>query len=263
MSVLGPFGRLGEGIVRRTASLLQFVGDLSATLARGVVPGNWRRTMRDEFQLFFHRVGILAIPAVVASAVLVGLGLVLQIIYWLEVAGQEGSVGEFLVIVLIREISPIVTALIVIGRSGSVMLDEVGHLKVNGQIRMLESHGVDPTDYIAIPRSFATALAMFVLTIFFMYASLWSGYLAASIAGLTTISLLEFVDEVLSGMALGDYILLVVKPTITGLVIGYLAVWLGLRVEPTVLAVRRQLPRGFVYSLVATFVIGAAVSVVT
>ncbi len=259
---LGPLGRFGEGVVRRASTTLQFVGDLSATLVRGLTPGNWRRTMREEFGLFLHRVGIRAIPAVVVSALLVGIGLVLQIIYWLDVAGQEGRVGDFLVLVLIREIAPIVTALIVIGRSGSVMLDEVGHLTVNGQIRMLESHGIDPTDYIAIPRVFATALSLFMLTMFFMYTALWSGYLAASIAGLTSISLLEFVDEVLSGMTLGDHVLLLVKPTITGFVIGYIAVWLGLRVEPTALAVRRALPQGFVYSLVATFVVGAAVSAV-
>lgn len=258
----GLLDRFGQRIIDATAATLLFSGDLSATLARGLEPGNWRRTMRAEFERFFYLTGVRAIPAVMITALLVGLGLVLQIIYWLKVTGQEGSVGDFLVLVLIREISPVVTALIVIGRSGSVMLDEVGHLKVNGQIRMLESFGIDATDYIAIPRCFAMALALFALTMIFLHTALWSGYLAALFAGLTTISLVEFADAVLSKMSLGDHLLLVVKPIITGFVIGYIAIWNGLRVDPSVLGVRRALPRGFMYSLLATLLIGIAVSAV-
>ena len=255
-------GRFGQRVIDVTTDLFLFTGDLSATLARGLAAGNWRRTMRSEFARFFYFTAVCAIPAVMITALLVGLGLVLQIIYWLRVTGQQGSIGDFLVLVLIREIAPVVTALIVIGRSGSVMLDEVGHLKVNGQIRMLESFGIDATDFIAIPRCFASALALFALTMIFLHTALWSGYLAALLAGLTALSLVEFADAVLSKMSLGDHLLLVVKPTITGFVIGYVAIWHGLRVDPSVLGVRRALPKGFMYSLLATLLIGIAVSTV-
>jgi phospholipid/cholesterol/gamma-HCH transport system permease protein len=257
---LGLLGRLGDRIVDALGSTLLFTADLALTLARGLRPGSWRRTMREEFERFFYLVGIRAIPAVAVTALLVGLGLVLPLIRWLQLAGQEDAVGDFLVLLLIREVAPVVTALIVVGRSGSVMLDEIGQFRVNGQIRMLESHGIDPTDLLAIPRCFATALAMFTLTMLFLYAALWSGYLAASLAGLPIISLVEFADEVLSNMTLGDHLLLLLKPTVTGFVIGHIAVWIGLRVEPNMLGVRRALPRGFVYSLLATFLIGIAVS---
>ena len=255
-------GRFGQRVIDVTTDLFLFTGDLSATLARGLAAGNWRRTMRSEFARFFYFTAVCAIPAVMITALLVGLGLVLQIIYWLRVTGQQGSIGDFLVLVLIREIAPVVTALIVIGRSGSVMLDEVGHLKVNGQIRMLESFGIDATDFIAIPRCFASALALFALTMIFLHTALWSGYLAALLAGLTALPLVEFADAVLSKMSLGDHLLLVVKPTITGFVIGYVAIWHGLRVDPSVLGVRRALPKGFMYSLLATLLIGIAVSTV-
>ncbi len=258
----GLLGRFGQRLIDATSATLLFSGDLSATLARGLGPGNWRRTMRVEFERFFYLTGVRAIPAVIVTALLVGLGLVLQIMYWSKLTGQEGVVGDFLVLVLIREISPVVTALIVIGRSGSVMLDEVGHLKVGGQIRMLESCGIDPTDHIAIPRCFATALALFALTMIFLHTALWSGYLAALLASLTTISPVEFADAVLSKMGLGDHLLLVVKPIITGFIIGYIAIWLGLRVDPSALGVRRALPSGFLYSLLATLLVGIAVSAV-
>lgn len=259
---LNMVGRFGDRVWRVSAAALSFIGDASVVLARGLSIGRWRRTMGEELIGFFYQVGVRAVPAVVVAALLVGIGLVQQVLYWLDVAGQQGSVGSFLVLVLVRELSPVVTALIVIGRSGSVLLDEVGHMKVNGQLRMLRSVGMDPTDFIAVPRCFAMALAVVMLTMIFLYAALWSGFIAASLTGLTSISLLAFVDGVLSGMTFGDHLLLLLKPLITGFVIGYIAVWLGMRVEENPLAVRRMLPRGFVYSLLATFMIGAAVSAV-
>ncbi|MDX5299988.1 MAG: ABC transporter permease, partial [Gammaproteobacteria bacterium] len=183
-------------------------------------------------------------------------------LYWLNLVGQKGSVGNFLVTMLVREIAPIVTALIVIGRSGTVLLDEVGRFRAEGQVRMLESHGVDPTDFIAVPRCFAMALATYMLTLILLYLALWSGFIAASLSGLTPITLLEFVDAVLSNMTLGDNLLLLVKPLMIGFVVAYIPVWLGLRIESGELAVRQALPRSFVYSLLAVFVIGIIVSVV-
>ena len=256
------FARLVDGLLRRALSTLQFVGDASAVFVRGIDPGNWRRTMRDEFNRFFYQAGIRAIPAVIVVALLVGMGLVVQVLYWLSLVGQEGSIGGFLVMMLVRQIAPVVTVLIVIGRSGSVLLDEVGQFKVDGQIRMLESNGIDPTDFIAVPRCFSMALATFMLTMIFLYVALWSGFIAASLAGLTVISLSEFVDGVLSNMTLGDNLLLLIKPLVTGFVVAYIAIWLGLRVEPSVLAVRQVFPRAFVYSILAVFAIGVAVSAV-
>lgn len=260
--VADGFARLGDRLLRRVLSTLQFVGDASVVFLRGIDPGNWRRTMREEFNRFFFQAGVRAIPAVVVVALLVGMGLVVQILYWWGLAGQEGSIGGFLVMMLVRQISPVVTVLIVIGRSGSVLLDEVGQFKVDGQIRMLESVGIDPTDFIAVPRCFAMALATFMLTMIFLYVALWSGFIAASLGGLTAISLSEFVDGVLSNMTLGDNLLLLIKPLVTGFVVAYIAIWLGLRVEPSVLAVRQMFPRAFVYSILAVFAIGVGVSAV-
>ena len=133
-------------------------------------------------------------------------------------SAREGSVGDFLVLILAREMAPVVTTLILIGRSGTVILDEVAHLSLNGQIRVLESHGVDPTDLIAVPRTFAIAVAVFVLNMLFLHLALWSGYLGATLTGLTAISLLEFVENVLQGVTLKDHLLLLIKPLIIGLV---------------------------------------------
>ncbi len=253
----GVFERLGGFLIDNTLGVCHAVGEYCATLGNGLVFGNWRRTMRREFTRTLYQTGVLAIPAVLVAAVLVAGGLVLQIIYWLDYAGQENRIGEFLVLVLVRQIAPTTCALILIGRSGAAIVDDIGQLQSSGHLRFLHSHGIDPSLLITVPRAFAMALACFLLTMLFMHTALWGGFIVASLAGLSNLSALAFVEDVLGNMAVTDHLLLIVKPLLTGYTIGWLSIWYGMQVQPGVLGIRKILPRAFVVSLMATFTISA------
>jgi phospholipid/cholesterol/gamma-HCH transport system permease protein len=244
----------------RLLDALHFVGELVAVLARGLIPGNWRRTMRAEFGFYLYQVGVRAIPVVMIAALLVGIGLVFQIVYWLRVVGQAEHIGELIVLALIRQIAPIGTLLIIIGRSGSVLVEEVSQMTRSGHARALASQGVDPIDLVMLPRAFAVAAAAFLLTLLFLHTALWSGYLAASAAGLTKNAPDEFTAAVLGIMSLNDYLLLIVKPLTIGYVVGYLSIWFGSRVEHGPHAIRRALPQAFATSLIVTIALGALIS---
>ncbi len=257
----GMFERFGGFLIDTTVGLCHQVGEYCATLTSGLSPGNWRRTMRREFGRTLYQTGVLAIPAVLVASLLVAGGLVLQIIYWLDYAGQENRIGEFLVLVLVRQIAPVICALILIGRSGAAMVDDIGQLNASGHMRYLQSHGIDPTMLITVPRTFAMAIACFLLTMLFMHTALWSGFIVASVSGLSNLSALAFVEDVIGNMTLTDHLLLIVKPLLTGYTIGWLSIWYGMQVKPGVLGIRNILPRAFVVSLMATFTISALFSV--
>ena len=87
------------------------IGAFTLTFIRGLSLGRWRRTMRSEMLEYFYQVGVKAVPAIAVTAALVGIGLVMQIVYWTGIAGQAERIGEFLVLVLVRQVAPIVTAL--------------------------------------------------------------------------------------------------------------------------------------------------------
>ncbi len=254
-------GRFGAGLIAMVRGFLAFIGGLVLTLLMGLRPGTWRRTLRAEFQLYCFEVGIRALPATLVMAVLIGIGLVVQSLYWLELIGQPNLVGEILDVLLVRQIAPTLTALIIIGRSGSVMMDEIGHMRAEGQIRMLSAHGIDPRQFILIPRAFAVAISLFTLTILFLPVAFGSGFLAASALGTTHLSPLDFAAEVLSSLDGRDYALIPVKTLISGYVIGYISCFMGIQATPTSLGVREQLPKTFVISLIATSVIGGLTSV--
>jgi phospholipid/cholesterol/gamma-HCH transport system permease protein len=255
----GRFG-IGGATVSRILVALEFVGEFVGVTARGLAPGNWRRTMRREFAFYLYQVGLRGIPTVVVAALLVGIGLILQLIYWLAFTGMEERIGEFIVLALVRQIAPVGTVLIIIGRSGSVLVDEIGQLTRSGHMRQLASQGIDPSDFITIPRAFAVAVSAFLLTIIFLHIALWSGYLAASVAGLSKNSPLEFITGVVGIMSMNDHLMLIVKPVLTGYIVGYLSIWFGGRVGPGPHGVRRALPKAFVVSLILTFGIGGLIT---
>ena len=245
----------------RLVAALRFVGELVAVAARGLVPGNWRRTMRAELAFYLYQVGVRAVPVVTIAGLLVGVGLVFQILYWLRFAGQEDRIGEFVVLVLVQQLAPVGTVLIIIGRSGSVLVEEVGQMTRSGYARAMASHGVDPLEFVMIPRAFAVAVSAFLLTMVFLHAALWSGYFAAWATDLTRYAPDQFITAVLGIMGPGDYFLLVAKPLLTGFVVGYLSIWFGSRVEQGPHGIRRALPKAFAASLIATIAIGAALTV--
>lgn len=253
--------RPGQGLLRRSGNALYLIGEFMRIAGRGCIPGTWRRTMRQEFLLALYQIGVRAVPAVFVVALLVAIGLVAQIIYWLSFAGEQGRIGDFLAMSLVRQIGPVMTVLIIIGRSGAVLVDEIGQLKINGQLRVLSSHGIDPVDLIVLPRTFATATAAVLLTLLFVHTALWFGHTAAVIGGLSKISSAEFYAGVFGNLGINDHLLLIIKPALSGYFVAYLSIWMGMHVEDPTHGIRRALPKAFVYSLLATFLIGTVITV--
>jgi phospholipid/cholesterol/gamma-HCH transport system permease protein len=246
--------------LRPLLAVFHFIGEFTAVLVRGLIFSRWRRTMRREFGRYLYQVGVLGVPAVVVTAVLTGIGLVTQIVYWLSFAGEEQRIGEFLILVLVRLVTPIVTALVILGRSGSVLVDEIGRLSVSGHLKLLQSYGIDPIEFVTIPRCFAMAIAVFLLSVLFMHVALWTGLAAVAFSGFGQFSAGDLLAEVLGGMTINDHLLLIVKPLLTGYVICYISIWLGMRVQEATHGIRKALPKAFVFSLLATFAIGTLIS---
>jgi phospholipid/cholesterol/gamma-HCH transport system permease protein len=120
-----------------------------ASLGFGVVreaarPATWRRTVRGEFRRALHQAVGGGLSATLVTAALIGLAMVAQALYWLGEAGQEGLIGRVVVTVLVREVAPLLVGLIVLGRSGVVIVSEIGELQIGGQIRTLAAQGLDP-----------------------------------------------------------------------------------------------------------------------
>jgi phospholipid/cholesterol/gamma-HCH transport system permease protein len=258
----GIFGLTGQWTIARLRGVLAFVSIAAAVLWQSCRLLTWRRTVRTEFFHQCHQVGTRALSFIILTALIAGLGIVFETLYWLKVFGQSEFAGSLLVVVLVREIAPLLVALIVIGRSASVIIIELGIMQADGQIRMLDAQGVDPFIYLLVPRVMAVAVCMFSLTIAFTVVTLAVGFVAGNALAATNSTVYDFVFEILSAMGPADFASIPVTTLATGFITGLIACTTGLSFSGVASDVHDLLPAGIMKSVIATLLISVGVTIV-
>jgi phospholipid/cholesterol/gamma-HCH transport system permease protein len=211
--------------------------------------------VRKEFLKQCHLVGWRALPFIIITGCIVGLGIVYQAIYWLGTFGQAAFTGPILVLILVREIAPLFVALIVIGRSSSVTMIELGIMRLDGQLRMLDALGVDPFLYLVVPRAAAAAVCMFSLTIAFIAVAFGSGYIAGNVLGVIDFTLYEFMIRILAEMGISEFATIPLKTVLIGFVVALIACTTGFSATGSRTMMLAALPNGIVKSFLATLLI--------
>lgn len=220
----------------------------------GLRPLTWRRTSRAEFRRWLDIAALEPLPAALAIGALIGLGLVLQALQLLREFGQEALVREIVIVLTVEQIAPVAVGLLVIGRTGLLLFEEIAAARRSGELDALEAMGVDPFLLLITPRIAATAAAAFAHFIFLVATSLFIGYGAAKAAGVAAGSIAFAVDEALGsvgGVALA--------------VSGFKAWAIGLVVASafaaTALDARPSLPAAFLRAFTAMLTVGVALTV--
>ena len=256
--VLGAVG----APVRRGAQVML----AAAALMLGIVleaahRATWRRvTVRAEFARELRLALLGGLLTVLVTGAIVGLAMVYQAISWLSYVGQEGLVGRILVTVLVRETTPVLVGLILLGRSGTVTVVEFGSIKASGQLRALEAQGIDPFVLLVLPRVLALAVAGFTLGMVFLAVSLATGWLAAEIAGLGGSDPAGLVEQLVGATDRRDYALFAAKLTLIGALVALTSAITGMsataRDTPSYL-----LPRAFVRGILAVLLTSGLLTV--
>jgi phospholipid/cholesterol/gamma-HCH transport system permease protein len=246
---------VGQWTIDQVGELIWFTGIAVAVLRQGLRPLTWRRTVRKEMFEQCHQVGMRALPFILITGSLVGFGVVYQAIYWLGLFGQTEYTGPILITVLVREVAPLFVALTVIGRSGSVILVELGNMRIDGQVRMLDAQGIDPFLFLIVPRVVAASVCMFCLTIAFITVALVSGFLAGNALGSMDFTLYDFVFGILSEMGPEDFATIPLKTISTGFVVALMAGTTGLSVSGSRSDLLAALPRFVTKSALAALLI--------
>jgi phospholipid/cholesterol/gamma-HCH transport system permease protein len=125
------------------------------------------------------RAGLRLLPMVMFLAFALGLVIIGQTVSMLNRVGATEFLGTVMATVVVRELGPLLTALIVVSRAGTANVVELGTARALGEVEALEVMGIDPIHYLVVPRMIAMALSVFALTIYFILGALISGYLWA------------------------------------------------------------------------------------
>lgn len=252
---------LGRSVRLRAGFVLMLAALSTGIVTEAVRPSRWRRTVRSEFcRILRHALGGGLLTGVVAGA-LIGLGMVYQALYWLSVAGQEEQIGTVLVTVLVREVTPVLIGFILLGRSGAVVLTELGSLRAAGEIHALQAQGIDPFLVLVLPRGTAFAITAYTLGIVFVLTALFIGFITGSLLGAVQISIWSFFDNVLTAMRPTDFVVFPVKLVVIGLLVAITSCLTALDArsdeDPG-----KLMPRGFVRGMLAIMLASGLLSLV-
>jgi phospholipid/cholesterol/gamma-HCH transport system permease protein len=255
-------GTLGAATIVGGRRFLLFVAFATTVAIVAFRREAWRAPVWSEFKRVLHEVVVRSLPTTIVTGLLMALALVTQAVYWLAQTGTTGLVGPVIVILLIRELVPILVGLIVFGRSGTAALVELGEAQTKGWLRLLEIQGLDPLALLVLPRAVAFALGAFCLATVMLCVILPASYLLAYGLELIAYSFWDFIDLVLRNLKAQDFIL----PPLKCVTIGFLvalaccATGLGRRDESDEL--QRLVPRGFVRSALAILLVNSLIDLV-
>jgi phospholipid/cholesterol/gamma-HCH transport system permease protein len=198
----------------------------------------------------FYQVGVLSLIIIIVSGMFIGMVLGLQGYSILVDYGSEQAVGQMVALTLVRELGPVVTALLFAGRAGSALTAEIGLMKATEQLSSLEMMGVDPMRHIIAPRFWAGFISLPILAAIFSAVGIFGGMLV-SVDWLGVYdgafwsnmqSAVEFDADVLNGM---------IKAVVFGLVVTWIAVFQGYDLIPTSEGISNATTKTVVYSSLA------------
>lgn len=254
-------------IGRKTNLRLEAIGFVAGMVVAVVVqafrPSYWNRTVRNVFARQVLFTGYEASRFISLIALAVGVSIVVQTQVLLGALGQSGMLGPVLVAVVIRELGPLLTNFVVIGRSGTAIATEMANMRVHGEIDVLDAQGIDPFLYLVVPRVLGAAVSIFCLTIVFLVVSLISGFISGLFMGANTGSPLMFLESVIGALRPADIFNLFAKTLLPGLMMGVICCLEGLRIHGAVTEVPQASTRAVVKSTTALFITSALVSILT
>jgi phospholipid/cholesterol/gamma-HCH transport system permease protein len=222
--------RLGEGTIDLASDLkymISFVGSVCLSLIYVCLhPGSLRK---DDTFVCMQKAGVDALPIVGLISFLMGLIMAFMSSVQLQQFGANIYVASLVSLAMTRELGPIMTAIIVAGRSGSAFAAEIGTMKINEEVDALFTMGFDPTRFLVIPKIIASVIVVPLLTLFSDLFAIMGGL----IVGVFTLDLTAnaYITQTLKTLSLFDVFLGFFKSIVFALLVSWVGCLRGFQVK--------------------------------
>lgn len=219
---------------------------------------------RYEFREFIrqcYETGYRSLPLIALTGFIMGLVLTMQLRPTMLEYGVEAKLPEVVCLSVVREIGPVITALIFAGKVGSGIGAELGSMKVTEQIDAMEVSGTNPYKYLVVTRVAATTLMLPVLVVLSDAVSLYGGYLGVNIKAVTSWNL--YISQVFHTLKFSDVLPATVKTFLFGFAVGMVGCYKGYNSTKGTEGVGRSANSAVVLSSLIIFIIDLIVVQVT
>lgn len=221
---------LGQDVTQRGARLvdfLAFIGEICFTVAR-----SWRHPSRIRWHAIFANLntsGVQALPIVGLMAFLMGIVIAYQGGVQLSRYGANILIVELVGVTLLRELSPLLTAIIIAGRSGSAYTAQIGTMRVTDELDALRTMGIPPSELLVLPKLFAMIIVLPLLTAFSDILGIFGGMMVAKLS--LGVSFTDFIERLPRAVSFNHYLIGIGKAPIFAAIIALIGCYQGLQVH--------------------------------
>lgn len=211
---------------------------------------------RYEFAEFFRQcyiIGYKSLPLIGLTAFIMGLVLTMQLRPTMVLYGVESKLPEIVSIAIIREIGPVIAALIFAGKIGSSIGAELGSMKVTEQIDAMDVSGTNPFKYLVVTRVLAATLMLPVLIMLGDAVSLFGAFLGVNIRSTTSFDL--FWSQAINSLSFSDVLPAYIKSYFFGFAVGIIGCYKGFNSSKGTEGVGRSANSAVVVSSIIIFII--------
>ena len=226
-AVVEKLGELARRQYRDFLEIMSFVGELMVALAWSLA--HPRSVRWEDVKFYMKRAGADGLPIVALISLLLGLIMAFMSSLQLKQFGANIYVANLVTLAMVRELGPIMTAILVAGRSGSAFAAEIGTMVVNDEVNALVTMGFDPIRFLAVPKVLATMVVVPILTV---YADLFA-ILGGLIVGITGLDLTFFtyIQQTKSSIRIFDFATSLIKAVVFAMLIAGIGCQRGFQVK--------------------------------
>lgn len=258
--VLDTLENIGKTVMdgyKTLKSFFSFTGELTHHVSAALV-----NPLSIRFKALLYHIensGAGAIPIILLTSFLIGIVIAYQGATQLEKFGANIFIVEMVTISAIRELAPLLTAIVVAGRSASAYTAQIGVMKITDEIDAMRSMGFSPWDFLVIPRLFALMLSLPLLVFFSDIVSIFGGMLIAS--SHLDVSFVEFIDRIKDTVELKHLIIGLVKAPIFGVIIATIGCFRGFQIDSSTESVGKYTTISVVNAIFWVIAMDAIISV--
>ncbi len=252
--VVSAIERLGAKAIETTehiGSVVLLMGEVLRWVVRRCTQRKVRLG-RPAIATQVMRVGVRSMGIIALVSGAVGMILVLQMAPPLDDFGRKDLVANIVGVAVLRELGPLIAAIVLTGFAGAAIAAEIGTMVVGEEIEALEAHALNPVRFLVVPRVFAAIVSMTALAVLANLCAVTAG-LGMAVIGLD-IGFQTYVDNLLEQVKLVDFLTGIGKSTVFGLLIGSIACTNGLKVTGGAAGVGKATTDTVVQSVVAIII---------
>lgn len=255
---LERLGRRVEFHLLRVIEFLRFIGEAAVSLARLMLQPHrfrWRALFSD-----IETAGVNALPIVALLAFMMGVVIAYQGGQQLKTYGANIFIVELVALTMLRELAPLITAIIIAGRTGSAYTAQIGTMQITEEVDALRTIGIRPMDLLVLPKLLALSIALPLLTVFADALSVFGGMFMAQM--LLDVSFSDFINRFPQVVTLTSFLLGVGKAPVFAAIIALVGCYQGFQVRGGADSVGRQTTVSVVQSIFLVIAADALFSVV-